>query len=87
MADASHNSLSKRIREFNELERVQSMLLQGTTINAIAEALGCSKEQARRIIRAMKEMGWKIADDFTLGTREPTVYKLKAADCRIKAAR
>ena len=87
MTDSSHNSLDKRIREFNELERVQSMLLQGTTINAIAEALGCSKEQARRIVRAMREMGWKITDDFTLGTREPTVYKLKASDCRIKAAR
>lgn len=79
MADTGHNSLDKRIRDVRELQQAELLLLKGTTINALAEALGCSKEQARRIVRALKSLDCEISDDFVLGMREAAVYKMTAA--------
>jgi DNA-binding Lrp family transcriptional regulator len=79
MADTGHNSMDKRIRDTRELQQAEAMLLTGTTINALAESIGCSKEQARRIVRAMKELGCEIADNFVPGTREAAVYKMAAS--------
>jgi DNA-binding Lrp family transcriptional regulator len=88
MADAGHNSMDKRIRDVRELQQAELMLLKGTTINALAEAIGCSKEQARRLVRALKALGCEITDNFVLGMREAAAYKMTASTrCFAKKAK
>jgi predicted DNA-binding transcriptional regulator YafY len=85
MADNSHNSLDKRVRDTNEMIAAERLLLKGTTVNALAEALSVSTGQARRIIRALKALGCEITDDFEPGTRDAAVYKMRATTRRYSA--
>ena len=79
MTDSSHNTLDRLIGQVKQLQTAEAMLLKGTTVAELADALSCSTKQVRRIIGVLKALGCDVTDDFTLGMREAATFKLAAS--------
>ena len=79
MTGSSHNTLDRLISQVQQLQTAEAMLLKGTTVAELADAMKCSTKQARRIIGVLKSLGCNVTDDFELGSREAATFKMTAA--------
>ena len=73
---AERNLLVDLVRQ---LQTVESMLIAGSTVNAMAEELAVSTRQIRRMLNHLRELGVDVQSNHIPGNREAAVMTAKKA--------
>ncbi len=60
-----------------QLRIVEQLLISGSSVGVIADAIGVSDRQARRHINDLKSLGVQISSGYVPGDREPAIHRAK----------
>ena len=60
-----------------QLQTAENLLIAGCSIVVLADTLGISDRQARRILNILRELGLQIKSNYTPGLAEPALHRAK----------
>ena len=60
-----------------QLRAAERLLISGCSIVILADELGISDRQARRILNILRELGLQIKSNYTPGLAEPALHRAK----------